>query len=56
MTSSSVVHQFYFLQFYACRMNIINHCFSRRTIEDIISTLVSLEDGWSFDVFSFYLW
>lgn len=24
-----------------CKMNIINHCFSRRTIEDIISTLES---------------
>ncbi|XP_015163788.1 3-hydroxyisobutyryl-CoA hydrolase 1-like isoform X3 [Solanum tuberosum] len=31
------------------KMKIINHCFSRRTIEEIISTLVRLGDGWSFD-------
>lgn len=39
------------LQFYVCRMKIIDRCFSRRTIEEIISSLVSLRDEWLFDAF-----
>ncbi|KAJ8573452.1 hypothetical protein K7X08_009963 [Anisodus acutangulus] len=38
------------------KMKIINCCFSRRTIEEIISSLASLRDGWLFDAFFCFLW